>query len=374
MRAAEKRGKILLTENCECGLMDGCHSDQNKPNMKPSPKLLAVTLVICGLMAQPASALLTIDTVSVGNAGNANDSTGYGGVNYNYSIGRYEVTVSQYAAFLNAVAKADTYSLWNPSMGSDLTIAGISRSGLSGSYTYTALNGGNQPITYVNWFDAARFVNWLQNGQPTGAQGPGTTETGTYILNGATSGVGFTRDPNAVYGLPTETEWYKAAYYDPTLNAGSGGYWLYPTRNNAIPNSRNGSASDPNSANFFRDDGTANGYNGGYAVNNSVTAPSGLALTPGGAFSLASSYYGTFDQGGNVWEWNDAVIGSARGIRGGSWSGNESVLRATSRSSFSPANESSIIGFLLAMIPEPSAVGLLTLGLVFLALKRKQAR
>jgi sulfatase modifying factor 1 len=366
--------KFPLTENCECGLMAACHSDQNNPNMKPSFKLLALTLAICGLMTQPASALLTIDTVSVGDAGNANDTTGYGGVNYAYSIGTYEVTISQYATFLNAVAKADPYGLYNPSMGADLNIAGISRSGLSGNYTYAAVNGGNRPITYVSWFDAARFVNWLQNGQPTGAQGAGTTETGTYALNGALSGVGFTHDPNAIYGLPTENEWYKAAYYDPSLNSGSGGYWLYPTRNNAIPNSRNGSASDPNSANFFRDDGIANGYNGGYAVNNSVTAPSGSAITTVGAFNLAASAYGTFDQGGNVWEWNDAVIGSARGLRGGSWSGNESVMRATSRSSFSPANESSIVGFRIDIIPEPGAVGMMTFGIVILAWKRKRAR
>ena len=70
--------------------------------MKPSLKLLAVTLAICGLMVEPASALLNIDLVSVGNVGNANDSTGYGGVNYNYSIGRYEVTVSQYAALYHS--------------------------------------------------------------------------------------------------------------------------------------------------------------------------------------------------------------------------------------------------------------------------------
>ena len=341
--------------------------------MKPSPKFLTLASAICCCFAQTALALITIDTVPVGNSGNANDSTGYGGVGYDYAIGKFEVTVSQYTAFLNAVAQTDTYSLWHPSMGTDLNIAGVSRSGVSGSYTYTALNGGNQPIAYVTWFDAARFVNWLQNGQPTGAQGPGTTETGVYWLLGAMSGIIPRTIPSQVtYGLPTENEWYKAAYYDPSLNSGSGGYWLYPTRNNFpnIPNSRNGSASDPNSGNFYRDDGIANGYNGGYAVNNSTTPPAGLALTPGGAFSLASSYYGTFDQGGNVWEWNDAVIGSAHGVRGGSWTGSENVMRATTRASFSPGNENSIVGFRIVIVPEPSVVGLLAFGIAFLALRR----
>jgi formylglycine-generating enzyme required for sulfatase activity len=341
--------------------------------MKPSLKLLALTSAICGLMAQPVSAAITIPSVPVGNVGNANDGTGFGGVSYGYAIGTYEVTINQYSVFLNAVAKTDTYGLYNPSMAVDLNIAGISRSGVSGSFTYGTLGDGNKPVTYVSWFDAARFSNWLQNGQPTGLQAAGTTETGSYTLNGALSGVSITRNADGHYVLPTENEWYKAAYYDSSLNSGSGGYWLYPTRNNAIPNSRNGSASDPNSANFFRDDGIANGFNGGYAVNNSLTAPAGNALTAAGAFSLAGSSYGTFDQGGNAWEWDEAVISSARGIRGGSWSGNEVSLRDTTRSSFSPANESSIVGFRIAVVPEPGVVGLMALGIVLLAWKRKRA-
>lgn len=73
---------------------------------------------------------VTIDTVPVGDVGNANDSGNlYGGVAYGYSIGKYEVTVGQYTAFLNAVAATDTYGLYNPSMATDLNIAGIARPG-----------------------------------------------------------------------------------------------------------------------------------------------------------------------------------------------------------------------------------------------------
>jgi formylglycine-generating enzyme required for sulfatase activity len=340
--------------------------------MKFSPKFFVLLSAVCGLLAQTSSAQITIPTVLVGNSGNASDSTSYGGVNYSYYMGTYEVTISQYTAFLNAVAKTDTYSLYNSQMASDLQIAGISRSGIAGNYSYTAINDGNKPVTYVSWFDGARFSNWLQNGQPTGLQGAGTTETGAYTLNGAISGVAIARNANANVFLPNENEWYKAAYYDPALNSGSGGYWAYPTRNNSIPNSRNGSASDPNSANFFRDDGIANGFNGGYAVNNSLTAPAGSALTAAGAFSLAASAYGTFDQGGNVWEWSEAVIGGSRGIRGGSWSGSDTSMLSTTRSSFSPGNESSIIGFRIAEVPEPTTIGLMTVGLALLAWRRKR--
>ena len=292
--------------------------------MKLSYKLLALTLAALGMMTDHARALIMIDTVPVGNAGNAADQNyfgqgAYGAVSYDYAIGKYEVTLNQYTSFLNAVGATDTYSLYNIAMSMSRTAAGIARNGVSGGYTYSVIGSGNRPVTFVNWYDSARFVNWLHNGQPSGAQTAGTTETGAYTLNGALSGI-ILRNANARYGLPSEDEWYKAAYHQPVGQGGdSDDYWLYPTASNVIPNSRNGSASDANSANFYRDDGIVNGYNGGYPVNDSIFLPTGGALTDAGAFSLADSYYGTFDQGGNVAEWNDAVNGPARGVRGGSW-------------------------------------------------------
>ena len=66
------------------------------------------------------------------------------------------------------MAKTDAYGLYNTSMGTNLNIAGISRSGSPGSYAYSVMtNGGssaNRPITFVSWFDAARFANWMHNG------------------------------------------------------------------------------------------------------------------------------------------------------------------------------------------------------------------
>ena len=115
---------------------------------------------------------------------------GYGAVGYTYSIGKYEVTAGQYTEFLNAVAGADTYGLYNTDMWSNTATAARS-SGLPGAarratptqYSVAA-DCANRPVNYVSFWDACRFANWLHNGQPTGPQGPGTTEDGAYTLNG----------------------------------------------------------------------------------------------------------------------------------------------------------------------------------------------
>jgi sulfatase modifying factor 1 len=155
----------------------------------------------------------------VSDVGNPNDTaTGLGGINYAYNIGKYEVTVGQYAAFLNAVAAADPYGLYNTSMATNLNIAGIARSGSIGSYAYSVIGPSNHPVTYVSWGDAARFANWINNGQPIGSEGNSTTEDGAYTLNGATSSgelMGITRNAGAKWFIPTENEWYKAAYFQP---------------------------------------------------------------------------------------------------------------------------------------------------------------
>jgi formylglycine-generating enzyme required for sulfatase activity len=313
---------------------------------------------------------VTIDMVPVGNAGNANDpATGgiYGGVAYDFQIGKYEVTIGQYTEFLNAVAKTDTYSLYALSMGSDQNIRGISRSGVSGSYSYSVIaasgsapfggvSAANRPITYVSWWDSARFANWVANGQPTGIQTGTTTENGAYNLNGATSGTAPARNvtnPNTgatpTYVIPTENEWYKAAYYSPVLNSGSGGYYTYATQSNATPGNVPGSGA--NQANYAPGDV--------YSVTQSGYEENQNYLTDVGAFSSSVSAYGTFDQSGNVFEWNDltGAPGSSRGLRGGDWGSGASFLSSSVGYTDDPSGESDYIGFRLASpvaVPEPS--------------------
>lgn len=328
----------------------------------------------------------TIATVLVGNAGNAADpATGYGAVPYAYNIGKYEVTIAQYAEFLNAVAKTDTFGLYNQDMAADPQVAGIGRFGSPGSYVYFPV-GVNRPIAYVSWGDAARFANWLHNGQPTGPQGPGTTEDGAYSLNGAVSPaalVAITRNPGATWVIPTQNEWYKAAYYQPTVLGGdTDGYWAYPVRTNGAPYSDQPPGTTPNNsrvANFWFNDGVANGYNDGYAVTGSTIEQFTNYLTDVGAYTSSTSFYGSFDQGGNVWEWNETRFNSdERGLRGGSWKneGGPGPLSAT----YSPGVGGYVVielanaGFRVARVPEPSTLALAALGLGAVVAARRARR
>lgn len=300
--------------------------------------------ILAGIfLVTPASAVVNINYASIGNAGNAADAaTGslYGAVAYAYKIAKNETTIAQYAEFLNAVAKTDTYDLYAGAMTTSY-ISGISRSGVSGSFTYSVASGsGNKPITFVSWFDAARFTNWLHNGQLTGAQNNLTTEDGAYTLNGAISGVSVSRNVGATVWIPNENEWYKAAYYDPNKGGvGIGGYWQQANQSNAVAGNTIGVA---NSANY---------YDGDY-----VGWPEAVLTDVGAYGSNSDSAYGTNDQLGNVMEWNDAVIGSLRGLRGGSWGSDATGLPASNRSTNSPTGQTSEIGFRVASVPEPSAV------------------
>ncbi len=338
---------------------------------------LILGLVICvastaetlaDVFAMP-SGQTSLTLLPVGNVGNSSDAaTGFGSVGYSYNISKFETTIGQYVQFLNAVGATDTYSLYNASMTSRDNIAGIARNGSSGNYTYSAIGSPNKPVAYVGWGDAARFANWMTNGQPTGAQTAGTTETGSYLLNGALSGAelaAVVRSAGARYVIPTENEWYKAAYYDP--NKGGSGYWLYPMRTDLKPNSApppgDLCASAAHAGNFFQDDFIANTYDNGYAVTGAPYTASQNYLTDVGAYGLASTYYGTCDQDGNLTEWDETTVsGALRGLRGSAWVSSEGAMRATNRTGGSPATEDVAYGFRVAEVPEPAGMMIWLMG------------
>ncbi len=278
-------------------------------------RVLAAVPLLAALLAAPpvVSDEVAVSFVKVGDPGNPQDATGLGAVDHSYRIGMYEVTNGQYAAFLNAVAASDPHGLYNEDMK-------ITRSGDPGSYTYSTADG-DKPVTSVSFYDALRFANWLHNGQPQGAQDPTPTEDGAYTFTGLTE-VG-SRNPGAKVFLPSESEWYKAAYYK---GGSTGEYWTYPTGSDDEPTAEFPGV-ESNLANFDNVLGD---------------------VTEVGAYSGSPGPYGTFDQAGNVWEWNEAMIDSERGLRGGSWDDYNLLLESWYRDSDDPNLERKFIGFRVA--------------------------
>ena len=124
-------------------------------------------------------------------------------------------------------------------------------------------------------------------------------------------------------------------------------------------------------ANFFKDDSTANGYDDRFAVWGE-TITNDNPFTDVGAYTDADSPYGTFDQNGNVWEWNETPISSSRGLRGGFWAGGEVLLRSSWRDSGGPSNEDLSFGFRVASpVPEPTSLALIALGVPLILRRRR---
>jgi formylglycine-generating enzyme required for sulfatase activity len=296
--------------------------------------------------ANPAFAQVTFEWNTVSYAANpedpenSDDIPGIGSVANVYRIAKHEVTNSQYAVFLNAVADTDTNDLYNASMGSDPR-GGILRSGSSGSFAYTVkADMGNKPVNFVSVFDSMRFVNWLHNGQPSGTQNASTTEDGVYAVSDGTSE---TRAVDAQFFIPTENEWYKAAYYQPSATGGdTDGYWLYPTASNTTP-----TVATANATGDVSNPGT-NVAN--YDLGADWNGQDGNVTTVGSAGVLSESFFGTSDQGGNVWEWTETVApGPYRVLRGGSWFFTDLDLQSSAFYGFTlPEDEYDDLGFRVA--------------------------
>ena len=358
--------------------------------MKRLKGLVAVSVALAGLLvvgvaqAQVSNVFnmpngeASLQFVTVGNPNNPPDTvqqeypvTRYlGSVPYVYRIGKYDVTIGQYVQFLNAVAATDTYGLYNSGMATGYPTVGIVQSGSAGSYTYSvsynasdwnsyvaynsslypsALAAANDaPVFDVTWGDAARFCNWLQNGQPTNlGEAANSTETGAYTLNGDTTNL-MTETRNtgvATYFIPTENEWYKAAYFNPSNST----YWAYEIASNTVP------------SNVLSVTGTnnANSCAGSYP-NDTHTDPTNY-LTPVGAFAASPGPYGTFDMGGDLYQWNEAnILGYFRGLRGGSWANPSTYLASSYCYCYDdPWYVDSGVGFRVASVPEPATIALL---------------
>jgi len=312
--------------------------------------------------------LTSLEMVYVGDPGNATSSATLGGVDYVYNIGKYEVTNAQYCEFLNAVADADPNGLYNEAMGVWwVRSGGISRSGESGSYEYTVReNRGNRPANMISWYDALRFTNWLHNGQRSGKQDATTTEDGVYRMSWAPDVV---RNPDAKYWLPTENEWYKAAYYKG--GGTNAGYWDYPTQSDAPPTGESPPGTDLLNGSINARDA----YHGYSDPVNYTTEVGAYRAKP------SDSAYGTFDQGGNLSEWTETRTSAFEWpecrVRGSSYSSRGTGSHRIYCGFLHLTAEFPEVGFRVAGIPEPGSITLLataTIALLAYAWRRRRVR
>ena len=262
----------------------------------------------------------TIDFVNISNAGNIADSTTYGAVPYEYRASTYEITQ-------DAITKATASGMANVT---------------AGAWT------GNQPAATISWYEAAAFVNFLNTSSGKTAA-YNLTYSGSWSMAlwssdqaWTTGGTNRYRNKDAYYFLPSENEWYKAAYY----NAAGTNYFLYPTASSTAPTA------------------VASGTNAGTAVYDSAATNPAIVDIVGGL-----SPYGTMGQGGNVFEWNESAFDGSnssssegRAIRGGGWSDAEGELRSSARNFGVPSSESFNVGFRVASVPEPSTYVLVLMG------------
>ena len=246
----------------------------------------------------------TIDFVTIGDPGNADDPYfiqtpgGLGGVGYVYRMGKYEISD-------RIVNQANVEG--------DLGIT-------TSDPAYTPPSWGpNKPATHMTWYEAARFVNWLNTS--TGHH-PAYRfdEQGVWQLWSPSEawqwdGENLYRHKAAFYFLPSADEWHKAAYYDGSR------YWRFPTGSDIRPQPVSG-GTEPGTAVYGQP------YEAGPA---DVDNAGGL------------SPYGTMGQGGNLWEWNESALDGTNDstnenihIRGGRWLSGYTSLRANGTDPYYP--------------------------------------
>ena len=349
---------------------------------------LLLALGLLGPAGPPARAV-TFDWVTIDDPGNPPDDavmdccresrglTGFGSVHYVYRIARTELTNAQYAEFLNAVASVE-----DPNALFNTRLRDVLRQGSAGSYSYVPKAGReNHPVRFIDHFDGFRFANWLHNGQLSGLQDATTTEDGAYTLLG-TNPLDVVRNEGAIFFVPSEDEWYKAAFWDPVELH----YWTWATGFNPdcpeadgdcppVPEPPPGGA-ERVSANYcpIVDPFPINCPEIYYP---DIAGPGDT--TDVGAYVFSPSHFGTFDQSGNLNELTEGVniddeIGGAdqslgteiRVTRGGVFNRGMQDSSSHSRVPVDPNNQMlSTLTLRVATVPEPGAVGVIVaLGLV----------
>ena len=278
----------------------------------------------------------TIDFTTIGNPGNAADTTGYGSVGYTFRIGTYAISQNQ-------IDNATASGLANVTAGAW---------------------SGDRPAANMSWYESAAFVNWLNTSKGFQAAYNLNWSGSTWsmalwtVTDAGYDSNNLYRNSLAKYFLPSENEFYKAAY----AKSDGSGYYLYPTANGNPPTA------------------VASGTSAGTAVYG------GQGLAPASVYQAGGlSSYGTMGQGGNVHSWQESAYDGVnddaqenRGFCGGYWATSAVALQSDiGIVPGNPLNEDSRVGFRVASVetvPEPSTYALFGIGAIgmLMVLRRKK--
>lgn len=277
--------------------------------------------------------VFSMDFVTIGNPGNVADTAGYpnpaGSVGYIYNLGKHEVSRGM-------IEKANAAGTLGITMSDMLYYGG---------------NGVNRPATGVTWSEAATYVNWLNTSK--GYQAAYKFSGSTFQLWSA-GDAGYNaenmyRNNLAKYVMVSSDEWYKGAFGNP-----NGSWSSFPNGSDSAPTSVS-SGTAANTAVYYQSSPADIDYAGGLSA------------------------WGTMGQAGNVYELNETAydginnkVDEAREFRGGSWNYGPVILAASYRGDWDSTGASAIVGFRVAMIPEPSSLSLLALGGLILAFKKRR--
>jgi len=283
-----------------------------------------------------------------------------GAVDYGYGIAKLEVTVGQWVKFLNTVDPAgrnrhrlysDTESgtAW-PRFGQ----VNFSANAPAGRhYVPAAKQWVSKPYGFANFLRSARFINSLYNGKllskRTGGEGNFSyvtyrvrlsrqTERGMYDMRNRKA----TRSHQSGFVIPSQDEWIKSAYYDPS-GGGTYSYWKYPTNAGVFGD---GTKTAPAMATLDPETGNVtNASTQPLSIYHTAetppptwcpsnqTAEACAAVNPFdfplkvyekgyqgslGTVGQAKTFgpWGTLDQGGNVVEWTDTITAPPFGTKG----------------------------------------------------------
>ena len=297
----------------------------------------------------------SLQFVTVGNPGNAANSDGCGSVPYTYQMGKYDVTLGQYCQFLNAVATtSDPYGLYYSYMGTDMPTWPSPKAAVRATTVTRSRAATPRPQTVRFSMSRGRCSPLLQ----LAAKQP--TDRGRRSGHDGDGGVHAQWQCHQLDGGDAEHRGHLRHSVGERMVQGgllrpkqAGRCRLLDLPDEEQHDTGEHVAGRGNSANCMTQVGT---------FTFSRSDPTNY-LTPVGAFALSPGPYGTYDQGGNVQQWNETNFGgSSRGFRGGSWTDFAGNLSASSFGYGSPTNEQDNFGFRVAEVPEPGSIALIIAG------------